>query len=88
MKESAAKDNEWSTYTITVQGKHIVLKVNDKVTVDYTEEEHPKREKGRERRLLAAAPSPSRATTPAATRGSGTSASNHLNKRQKDEGEG
>jgi len=53
VKESAAKDNEWSTYTIRVEGKHITLKVNDKVTVDYTEPENPKREKGRERRLVS-----------------------------------
>jgi len=53
VKESAAKDNEWSTYAIRVEGKRIILKVNDKVTVDYTEPENPKREKGRERRVLS-----------------------------------
>ena len=53
VKESAAKDNEWSTYTIRVEGKHIVLTVNGKVTVDYTEPENPKREKGRERRVVS-----------------------------------
>ncbi len=53
VKESAAKDNEWSTYTIRVEGKHITLKVNGKVTVDYTEPENPKREKGRERRVVS-----------------------------------
>jgi hypothetical protein len=53
VKKSAAKDDEWSTYTIRVEGKHITLKVNDKVTVDYTEPENPKREKGRERRVVS-----------------------------------
>jgi hypothetical protein len=53
VKKSAAKDNEWSTYTIRVEGKHITLTVNDKVTVDYTEPENPKREKGRERRVVS-----------------------------------
>jgi hypothetical protein len=53
VKESAAKDNEWSTYIIRVEGKHIVLTVNGKVTVDYTEPENPKREKGRERRVVS-----------------------------------
>jgi predicted RNA-binding protein with PUA-like domain len=53
VKESAAKDDEWSMYTIRVEGKHITLKVNDKVTVDYTEPENPKREKGRERRVVS-----------------------------------
>jgi Domain of Unknown Function (DUF1080) len=32
-----AKDNEWYKQTIIVQGKHIIVKVNDEVVVDYTE---------------------------------------------------
>jgi predicted SPOUT superfamily RNA methylase MTH1 len=32
-----AKDNEWFTQHIVVQGKHIVVKVNGEVIVDYTE---------------------------------------------------
>ena len=47
-----AKDNEWYTQHITVRGRRIILKVNDKVVVDYTE---PKNKKpfsdGFERRL-------------------------------------
>ncbi|MDB6155096.1 MAG: hypothetical protein JWL90_3549 [Chthoniobacteraceae bacterium] len=39
-----AKDDEWFTLTIKVEGKHIVTKVNDKVISDYTEEATPKRE--------------------------------------------
>lgn len=35
--EPAAKDNEWFTEHIIVKGKNIVIKVNDKVVVDYTE---------------------------------------------------
>ena len=31
------KDNEWFKYNIKVQGKRIVITVNGKVTVDYTE---------------------------------------------------
>ena len=31
-------DNEWYKTTIRVEGKHILIKINDKVTVDYTEE--------------------------------------------------
>lgn len=38
-----AKDNEWFTMVIQVQGKHIVTKVNDKVITDYTEEENAQR---------------------------------------------
>lgn len=35
--EPPAKDNEYWTQHITVKGKHVVVKVNDKVVVDYTE---------------------------------------------------
>lgn len=38
VKEQFVKDNEWYTYHIIVQGKHITIKVNDKVAVDWTEE--------------------------------------------------
>ena len=37
VKESAAKDGEWWTQTITVKGNHVTVAVNDKVVVDYTE---------------------------------------------------
>ncbi len=33
------KDNEWYKTYIKVEGRHIVIKVNDKTTVDYTEPE-------------------------------------------------
>ncbi|MEO8352738.1 MAG: DUF1080 domain-containing protein, partial [Chthoniobacteraceae bacterium] len=42
--KAPAKDNEWFTLTIRVEGKHIVTKVNDQVISDYTEEENPKRD--------------------------------------------
>ncbi len=32
-----AKDNEWWTQHIIVNGKHVIVKINDKVVVDYTE---------------------------------------------------
>lgn len=32
-----AKDNEWWTQTIIVRGRHIIIKVNDTVVVDYEE---------------------------------------------------
>lgn len=35
--EAPAKDNEWFTEHIIVKGKHVVIKVNDKVVMDYTE---------------------------------------------------
>ena len=37
VKESPAKDNEWFTQEVIVRDKHIVIKVNGEVTVDYTE---------------------------------------------------
>lgn len=37
VKEVAAKDGEWFTQHIIVRGKHIIVKTNDKVIVDYTE---------------------------------------------------
>jgi len=35
--EAPAKDGEWFTEHIIVKGKHVVIKINDKVVVDYTE---------------------------------------------------
>lgn len=37
VKEVYVKDNEWYTESITVQGKRIIIKINDKTVVDYTE---------------------------------------------------
>jgi hypothetical protein len=37
VKEQLVKDNEWYAYDITVQGKHITIKINDKVAVDWEE---------------------------------------------------
>ncbi|HID24755.1 MAG TPA: DUF1080 domain-containing protein [Planctomycetaceae bacterium] len=50
--QAPAKDNEWFTMTIRVQGKRIVIQVNDKVVVDYTEPQGKKPFSGQfERRL-------------------------------------
>ncbi|MBI3461832.1 MAG: DUF1593 domain-containing protein [Planctomycetes bacterium] len=51
--ETPVKDDEWFSYHILVQGKRIVLKVNDRTTVDYTEPENPKRSERRARRVLS-----------------------------------
>lgn len=40
VRQSPAKDNEWFTEHIIVQGKHIVIKVNGVTTVDWTEPEN------------------------------------------------
>jgi len=37
IKEVYAKDNEWFTMDITVQGKRVVMKINGKVVNDFTE---------------------------------------------------
>jgi hypothetical protein len=34
------KDNEWFNMHIIVQGKHIVIKLNEKTVVDYVEPEN------------------------------------------------
>lgn len=41
MNDAPHKDGEWFTYHIRVEGKRIVIKVNDKVVNDYTEPEDP-----------------------------------------------
>ena len=53
VKESAAKDNEWFTEYFKVEGKRVIVKINDKVVVDYTEPENVKREAGMEGRLIS-----------------------------------
>lgn len=47
--EAPAKDNEWFKYEIIVEGNHVTIKINDKVTADYTENpEALAKEKGME----------------------------------------
>ena len=52
-KEAPAKDDEWYTMTVRVEGRRVVTKVNDKVIVDYTEEENVKREDQFKGRLIS-----------------------------------
>jgi len=48
VKEVPAKDNEWFTQHIIVRGKRIIIKVNGKTQVDYTEPDNlPADRKGR-----------------------------------------
>ena len=42
VKETPAKDNEWWTQTIIVKGKNVIVKVNDKTVIDYTEPDDAK----------------------------------------------
>jgi hypothetical protein len=53
VKDVFVKDNEWFTEYIKVEGKRIVIKINDKTVVDYTEPDDVKREKGNEGRVLS-----------------------------------
>ena len=73
MKKSAAKEDEWSTYVIRVEGKHILLQVNGKTTIDYTEPTPPNRKKGREGRIISSGTFAPAAHDPVASAGSGTS---------------
>ena len=50
---SPVKDDEWFEYHILVSGKQIVIKVNGKTTVDYTEPANPKRPDSWEQRVLS-----------------------------------
>ena len=43
VKEVYVKDDEWYTESITVQGKRVTIKINDKTVVDYTEPDNVKR---------------------------------------------
>jgi len=44
LKELYVKDFEWFTEYIKVQGKRVIVKINDTIVVDYTEPEHPVRD--------------------------------------------
>jgi hypothetical protein len=50
---SPVKDDGWFEYHIIVSGKRIVIKVNGKTTVDYTEPANPKRPDSWEDRVLS-----------------------------------
>ncbi|HEY8783520.1 MAG TPA: DUF1080 domain-containing protein [Mucilaginibacter sp.] len=53
IKEVYVKDNEWFTMYITVHGKRIIVKLNDKTVLDYTEPDNVQRGKGDEQRVLS-----------------------------------
>jgi len=53
VRDTVAKDNEWFTEHIIVQGKHVVIKVNDKVVVDYTEPENVQRPQNMSGRVIS-----------------------------------
>jgi hypothetical protein len=53
VREVHVKDNEWYTESITVQGKRVIIKINDKVVVDYTEPENAERPRDMAGRLIS-----------------------------------
>lgn len=53
IKETYAKDNEWFTEYIKVEGKKVTIKINDKVVVEYTEPENVQRPEGMKGRLIS-----------------------------------
>ena len=53
VREVWMKDNEWYTEYVKVEGKRVIVKLNDKTVVDYTEPAAVKREKGSEERILS-----------------------------------
>jgi hypothetical protein len=53
IKEVYVKDNEWFTMDITVKGKRVTIKINDKVVVNYTEPDHVQRAAGDKQRVLS-----------------------------------
>lgn len=53
VKEVSVKDNEWFTEHLIVKGKRIIIKLNDKTVVDYTEPENLRRIGGDSLRILS-----------------------------------
>jgi 3-keto-disaccharide hydrolase len=45
------KDDEWFKYSIKVEGKHVVIKLDDKTVVDYTEPENSKGSQDRNHKI-------------------------------------
>ncbi len=53
IKDVYVKDNEWFTEYFKVEGKHVIVKLNDKTVVDYTEPDNVKRGAGSEGRVIS-----------------------------------
>jgi hypothetical protein len=53
VKEVFVKDNEWYDMSITVQGKKITIKLNDRVINEYTEPDNVERPKGNADKILS-----------------------------------
>jgi len=53
VKETYVKDDEWYTEYIKVEGKRVIVKINDIVVVDYTEPESPLRSDNEAKRTIS-----------------------------------
>jgi 3-keto-disaccharide hydrolase len=53
VKEVYVKDNEWYKEYIKVEGKRVIIKINDKTVVDYTEPENVKRDENMAGRIIS-----------------------------------
>ncbi len=53
VKDVFVKDNEWFTEQIMVQGKRVVIKINDKMVVDYIEPDSVQRPQNMSGRVLS-----------------------------------
>lgn len=53
VKEVYVPDNQWYTESITVQGKKVTIKINDKTVVEYTEPDNVERPADMKERLLS-----------------------------------
>lgn len=53
VKDILVNDNVWFTEHIIVQGKRVIIKVNEKTVVDYTEPENVKRSAGDAQRVIS-----------------------------------
>ena len=56
LDKSPVEDNVWYEFHLVVKGKQIIVNINGKPVVDYTEEDKPTRKKGREERVLSHGP--------------------------------
>lgn len=54
VKKVFVKDNEWFTEYIKVKGKRVIIKINERTVVDYTEPENVQRNAGDEERVISA----------------------------------
>jgi hypothetical protein len=53
VRDVYVKDNEWYTEYIKVEGKRVIVKINDRTVVDYTEPEGVEKEEGRAEKRLS-----------------------------------